>query len=228
MLYKRKWVIVTLLLVIILHVQAVIIDTSGYSEYTPFEMMGIIEGHCDYVNGSWVATLELVNSGEGVVSIDRITTQAHEHNAEEIQVFNVTFIDYCGDIRTCLTNGAKFGNQTPIVLSESKPSPKAYGTIQFEVPKEVCSGDVVLVLLRGASGCDYAKILRLEMNTPVSVDSLAETMDGDYVFRTTIEALRKQMPLISLIFLIFCWLGVVLYYMDVNSLKQVQKNNTPI
>ena len=163
------------------------------SQIGQFERMNFGENYCDYLEDSWVITYELKSLGNIPVWIEKKYFTLHD---EKTQVYDVTYVDYKGDI----LREEYLSRRNPIIIPDGETS-----LVQFTVPGAIY-GDTPQILIQTSGGMDYIKGIQLS-RTPIDLNTLAEMISKAYLFNFKMEYMPRWMPLYILLCL---WFGIFL------------------
>lgn len=172
-----------------------------------FELIKFGETYCDYLEDSWIISLELKSLGNMPVRIERIyftlydeKTQVYDvtyverirngdflreeylsmlHD-EKTQVYDITYVDHRGDI----LHDEDLSRRNPIVIPDGEIS-----IVQFSVPGTI-NGDTVLILIQTGGGVNYIKGIQLS-RTPFDLSASAEKVSKAYYLNMKIEYLHR-------------------------------------
>jgi len=142
-----------------------------------FELLKFGETYCDYLEDSWVISLELKSLGNMPVQIEKIYFTLYD---EKTQVYDVTYVDYKGDI----FREEDLSIRNPILIPDGEIS-----LVQFTIPGTIY-GDTVLILIQTRGGCNYIKGIQLS-NTPFDLCASTEMVSKAYYLNMKIEFMHR-------------------------------------
>jgi hypothetical protein len=172
-----------------------------------FELLKFGETYCDYLEDSWVISLELKSLGNMPVQIEKIYFTLYDEKTqvydvtyverirngdflreeylsmlydEKTQVYDVTYVDYKGDI----FREEDLSIRNPILIPDGEIS-----LVQFTIPGTIY-GDTVLILIQTRGGCNYIKGIQLS-NTPFDLCASAEMVSKAYYLNMKIEFMHR-------------------------------------
>jgi hypothetical protein len=191
---RGKWFKVAVILVMILYLVIPFANNIN-SQYCKFERMVYGETYCDYIEGSWVLTLEVIANGDLGVWISKIYVFDQE---VRYQISDVTYVNYRG----IMFHEDDLNSKTAIEIPEGE-----HGFIQFKVSEGKVSGEEIKVILQNKGAMDYYNTISTTMTEPMDLELLGAKLYNMYIHWYKIKTMKQWMPP----YIYICiWIGILL------------------
>lgn len=146
----------------------------------PYEKLTIDALHADHVEGHWVVSAHVKNSGGWQANIVKI--YVHDQDTRH-QIYDVTHINSQGGVQHI----EELGSRDPIEVPKEELL-----FIQFKVPEELITEKELRIHLKSQGGMDYYKSTTLE--TPSTVTSSDLIRYDAFTRKIRFEEIKQWIP----------------------------------
>ena len=153
----------------------------------PYEQLTIDTLHADHVDGHWVISAHVKNSGGWQASIAKIYVL---DQATRLQIFDVTHINSQGHVQHI----EELGSRDPIEAPKEE-----FLFIQFKIPEESITENELQIHLKSMGGMDYYKATTLETTSIVSSSDILRY--DSFTRKILFEEMKPWIPVFATMFI---------------------------